>query len=76
MAKPALVVDDTAFMRMALKNHLLESNYEIIDEGLDGREAIEIHKKHKPDLVTMDITNINRDGIETTRRLLPWTRAR
>ncbi len=70
MAKKVVVVDDTAFMRMTLKKHLLDNDCEVIGEGANGLEAIEIYQKHKPDLVTMDITMPNLDGIEATKKII------
>ncbi len=69
MGKKILLVDDTKFMRMMLMNILKPKGYEIVGEAGDGLEAIELYKKHKPDLVTMDIVMPHMDGIEAVRQI-------
>jgi len=64
MAKRILVVDDAAFMRMMIKNILSKNGYEVVGEAENGAVAIEMYKKLQPDLVTMDITMPEKDGIE------------
>ena len=51
-----LVVDDAMFMRTILKNILIDLGHEIVGEAGDGKEALEVYKICKPDIVTMDIT--------------------
>ena len=63
MAKRILVVDDAAFMRMMLKDILTKGGYEVCGEAADGIEALAKYNELKPDLVTLDITMPNRDGI-------------
>ena len=70
MSKTVVVVDDTAFMRMTIKNILEKNDYEVVGEGADGREAIELYKKHKPSLMTMDITMPNLDGIAAVKEIM------
>jgi len=53
MAKKILIVDDSLFMRMTLRNNLIEE-YEIV-EADSGSEALEQFEKEKPDLVLLDI---------------------
>lgn len=67
MGKTILVVDDAAFMRMMIKEILTKNGYEIVGEANDGNEAIEKYKELKPDLVTMDITMPELDGIEALK---------
>ena len=62
MAK-ILVVDDAAFMRMMIKDILVKNGHEIIGEALNGREAYDKYRDLKPDLVTMDITMSEMDGL-------------
>lgn len=62
MAK-ILVVDDAAFMRMMIKDILVKNGHEIIGEALNGREAYDKYRDLKPDLVTMDITMPEMDGL-------------
>lgn len=68
MAK-ILIVDDAHFMRMTLSTILQKENYEIIGEASNGIEAIELYKKTKPDLITMDITMPIMDGVEAIKIL-------
>ncbi|MFW5984756.1 MAG: response regulator [Halanaerobiaceae bacterium] len=70
MAKNILIVDDAAFMRMMIKNILTDNGYEIAGEASDGKEAVEKFEELKPDLVTMDITMPEMDGIEAVEKIL------
>lgn len=69
MAKQILLVDDAAFMRMILKDILIKAGYDIIGEASNGNEAINKYKELKPDLVTLDITMPEKDGIETLKEI-------
>ena len=63
MSHKILVVDDAAFMRMMIKDILVKNGYDVVGEGADGHQAIELYKETNPDLVTMDITMPEMDGI-------------
>lgn len=67
MKNRVLVVDDAVFMRMKLKDILESSGYEVVGEADNGREAIERYKSERPDIVTMDITMPDMDGIDALR---------
>lgn len=64
-----LVTDDAAFMRMMLKGILESGGHEVIAEAANGREAVEQFEQHAPDVVTMDITMPEMDGIEAVRMI-------
>ena len=68
MAK-ILLVDDAAFMRMMLKNTLTQAGYTDLIEAEDGVKAVEAYTAEKPDLVFMDITMPNKDGLETLKEI-------
>ena len=68
MAK-VLIVDDAAFMRMMIKDILQKNGYEVVGEAANGLQAVELYKTHKPDLVTMDITMPEMDGIEAVKAI-------
>ena len=63
MGKNILICDDAAFMRMMLKDILTKGGYEVCGEAADGVEALVKYNELKPDLVTLDITMPNKDGI-------------
>lgn len=62
-----LICDDSAFMRMMLKNVLTKIGHEVVAEASNGNEAVEKYRQYKPDLTTMDITMPECDGIEAVR---------
>lgn len=68
MAK-ILIVDDAAFMRMMLKDILTKGGFEIAGEAADGEEAVAKYAELKPDLVTLDITMPNKDGIQALKEI-------
>lgn len=63
MAK-VLITDDAAFMRMMLKDILTKNGHEVVGEASNGQEALDQYKSLSPDLVTMDITMPDVDGIK------------
>ncbi len=69
MAHRILIVDDAAFMRMMIKDILSKNGYEIVGEAADGAQAVDQYKEHKPDLVTMDITMPEMDGITALKEI-------
>ncbi|WP_446897253.1 response regulator [Clostridium sp. LBM24168] len=68
MAK-VLIVDDAAFMRMMIKDILEKNGFEIVGEANNGIKAVELFKKESPDVVTMDITMPDMDGIEAVKEI-------
>ena len=70
MGKRILVVDDANFMRMIVKDTLIPKGFEICGEATNGNEAVRQYEKLKPDLVTMDITMKEKDGLEAAREIL------
>lgn len=68
MASSILVVDDAAFMRMMIRDILIREGY-VIHEAVNGRDAIEKYAEVNPDLVTMDITMSEMDGITALREI-------
>ena len=69
MGKRILIVDDAAFMRMMIKNIVLKNGYEVVGEAENGRDAVELYRQYKPDLVTMDITMPEMNGIEGVKAI-------
>lgn len=69
MAQSILIVDDAAFMRMMIKDILTKNGFEVVGEAQDGMEAVEKYKEHTPDLVTMDITMPEKDGIAALKEI-------
>ena len=68
MAK-ILVVDDAAFMRKVIRDTLTKNGYTDIYEAVDGANAVERYDELHPDLVLMDITMPNMDGLEALKAI-------
>lgn len=69
MAKNILICDDAAFMRMMIKDILTKNGYEIAGEAENGVKAVEKYAETKPDLVLMDITMPEKDGIQALKEI-------
>lgn len=64
-----MIVDDAAIMRYMLKDAMIKARYDVVAETKDGEEAVQMYKKLKPDLVTMDITMPGKDGITALKEI-------
>ena len=69
MAKNVMIVDDAAFMRMMIKDILSKNGYNIAAEAENGAIAVEKYKEVTPDLVLMDITMPEMDGIQALKAI-------
>ncbi len=69
MAKKVLICDDAAFMRMMIKDILTKNGYEVAGEAENGAKAVEKYNELKPDLVLMDITMPEMDGIQALKKI-------
>lgn len=69
MAIRVLFVDDSSFMRSILKGIILKEPYELAGEAGSGKEAVELYRELKPDLVTMDIVMPEMNGIDAVREI-------
>lgn len=67
MAKNILICDDAAFMRMMIKDILTKNGYTVVGEAENGAKAVEKYAELKPDLVLMDITMPEMDGIQALK---------
>jgi two-component system chemotaxis response regulator CheY len=68
MSRSVLVVDDAAFMRMMIRDILAKEGY-TIHEAVNGRDAVEKYEEIHPDIVTMDITMPEMNGLDALREI-------
>ena len=64
-----LIVDDESLIRMDLRDIIESCGHEVVAEGTNGVEALELCKKHKPDIILMDVKMPELDGIEAARQI-------
>jgi two-component system, chemotaxis family, chemotaxis protein CheY len=65
-----LVVDDAAFMRKMVSDALTKGGHEVIGEAANGAEAIERFQELKPEVMTLDITMPEMDGLSALREII------
>lgn len=70
MGKKILIVDDSSVMRKMIKQTLINEHHQIAGEAKNGKDAVQMYKALKPDIVTMDITMREMDGFEAAREIL------
>ncbi len=69
MAIRVLIADDASMTRMILKSAFSSDEFEIVGEAKNGNEAVELYEQTKPDIVTMDITMREKNGIEALEEI-------
>ena len=69
MGANVLIVDDAAFMRMMIKDILGKNGYTVIGEAENGAVAVEKYMELNPDIVIMDITMPEMDGLQAVREI-------
>ncbi|MDY6789745.1 MAG: response regulator [Thermodesulfobacteriota bacterium] len=72
MSKRILIVDDSSMMRKMITKILQPEGHNIVGEAKNGKEAVELYKSLKPDLVTMDITMRDMDGFAAAKEILRY----
>jgi two-component system chemotaxis response regulator CheY len=65
-----LIVDDAAFMRKVLRDTLSAGGHEVVGEGATGAEAVDLYLELRPDVVTLDVTMPEKDGMAALREIL------
>lgn len=70
--RKVLIVDDAAFMRMAIKTMLVKHDFEVIAEAENGKVALDKYKEFKPDIVTMDITMPEMTGLQALKAIMDF----
>ncbi len=70
--KRVLIVDDASVVRIMIKKVLQQNDFEIVGEAVNGKDALAKYKELKPDLVTMDITMPEADGIQATKDIIAF----
>lgn len=65
-----MIVDDSSIMRKAIEKYLSGTGVEIVGTAADGKQALELFKTARPDVVTLDITMPEMDGLQCLEELL------
>ncbi len=68
--KKVLIVDDASFMRVSIKNILTKNGYEVVGEANNGLVGFQKYQELNPDIVTMDITMPEMDGLTSLKNIL------
>ncbi len=68
--KRVLIVDDSIFIRVSLKTMLEKNGFEVAGEAENGQVAITKYRELKPDIVTMDITMPEMEGIQALKEIM------
>ncbi|MBD3318229.1 MAG: response regulator [Chitinivibrionales bacterium] len=69
--RTVVIVDDSQFLIKQIVNFFeKELGFEVMATGTDGNAAVELYRKNKPDLITLDITMPNKDGMQAMQEIL------
>ncbi len=67
-----MIVDDSVVLREHIENYSVANNFEVVAKARDGEDALRKFKLKKPDLVTMDLTMPNMDGIDCIKQIIKF----
>lgn len=71
MSKTVVIVDDSKFLIKQIVDFFEKQlGLKVLGTGNDGNEAVELYKKLKPDLITLDITMPNKDGVDALKEII------
>lgn len=68
--KTILIADDAAFMRKMIRSTLTAAGYSSFIEAKNGAEAVKLFASEDPDLVMLDVTMPEMDGLEALKRII------
>lgn len=67
--KKVLIVDDAAFMRVSIRNIVSKNGFEVVGEAENGAVAVQKYAELQPDIVTMDITMPEMNGLDALKAI-------
>ncbi len=67
-----LVVDDSSLTRAAMVAALQAYSHQVVGEGKDGNEAVDMYREKRPDVVLLDLAMPNKDGLEAIKEILEY----
>lgn len=70
MAHTLMIVDDSNIIRNRIERCFKETDIQIVATAVNGLDALEKFKRYRPDLVTMDLTMPEMDGLESIRNIV------
>ncbi|MBF0120913.1 MAG: response regulator [Desulfobacterales bacterium] len=71
MNKTVILIDDSKFLLKQLSDFFEKVlNFKVLSLGFDGNMAVDLYQKHKPDLITLDITMPNKNGVQALKEIL------
>lgn len=70
MDKRLLIVDDALIIREMIKDAVAADGWSVVAEGSDGSQAVELYRRHRPDVVTLDLVMPEYDGLYALREIM------
>ncbi len=76
MAIRLLLADDHRMLREGLRRSMIDEGFDVVGEASDGEEAVRLADELTPDVILMDVTMPEMDGVEATRQIHDGTARR